>query len=45
MNKKKSFTLVELLAVIAISGILIVGTAFGVNTLWQNNRVDICEFS
>ena len=43
MNKKKSFTLVELLAVIAISGILIVGTAFGVNTLWQNNRVDICE--
>lgn len=43
MNKKRSFTLVEILAVLAISGILIVGTAVGVNTLWQNNRVDICE--
>lgn len=43
MNKKNSFTLVEILAVLAISGILLVGTAVGVNTLWQNNRVDICE--
>ena len=43
MNKKKCFTLVEILAVVAISGILLVGTAVGVNTLWQNNRVDICE--
>ena len=43
MNKKRSFTLVEILAVLAISGILIVGTVVGVNTLWQNNRVDICE--
>ena len=43
MNKKKCFTLVEILAVLAISGILLVGTAVGVNTLWQNNRVDICE--
>lgn len=43
MSKKKSFTLVEILAVLAISGILIVGTVVGVNTLWQNNRVDICE--
>ena len=43
MNKKKCFTLVEILAVLAISGIVIVGTAVGVNTLWQNNRVDICE--
>ena len=43
MTKKKCFTLVEILAVIAISGILFVGTAVGVNTLWQNNRVDICE--
>lgn len=43
MNKKRSFTLVEILAVVAISGILLVGTAVGVNTLWQNNRVDICE--
>ena len=43
MNKKKCFTLVEILAVLAISGLLIVGTVVGVNTLWQNNRVDICE--
>lgn len=43
MNRKKGFTLVEILAVLAITGILIVGTAVGVNTLWQNNRVDICE--
>lgn len=43
MNKRKCFTLVEILAVLAISGILLVGTAVGVNTLWQNNRVDICE--
>ena len=43
MKKKKSFTLVEILAVLAISGILLAGTAMGVNTLWQNNRVDICE--
>ena len=43
MNKKKSFTLVEILAVLAISGILLVGTSVGINTLWQNNRVDMCE--
>ena len=43
MSKKRSFTLVEILAVLTISGILIVGTVVGVNTLWQNNRVDICE--
>ena len=42
MNKKKCFTLVEILAVVAISGILLVGTAVGVNTLWQNNRVENC---
>ena len=43
MNKKRSFTLVEILSVVAICGILFVGTAVGLNTLWQNNRVDICE--
>lgn len=43
MNKKNGFTLVEILAVLAITGILLVGTAVGVNTLWQNNRVDVCE--
>ncbi len=43
MKRKKGFTLVETLAVLAIIGILIVGTTVGVNTLWQNNRVDICE--
>lgn len=43
MKKIKGFTFVEILAVLAISGILFAGTVFGVNTLWQNNRVDICE--
>ena len=43
MIKKKGFTLVEILAVTAITGILVVGTAIGVNRLWQNNRIDICE--
>ena len=43
MKRKQCFTLVEILAVVAITGILITGTAVGVNALWQNNRVDICE--
>ena len=43
MNKKKSFTLVEILAVLAISGILLCGTVIGINTVWQNNRIDVCE--
>ena len=41
MKRKQCFTLVEILAVVAITGILITGTAVGVNALWQNNRVDI----
>ena len=41
--KRSGFTLVEILAVITITGIMIVGTVIGVNTLWQNNRIDICE--
>lgn len=41
--KKNAFTLVEILAVLAISGILIVGTAISINKAWQNNRVDVCE--
>lgn len=43
MKKKNSFTLVEILAVLAIVGILTVGTVVGVNKLWQNNRIDVCE--
>ena len=41
--KKCCFTLVEILAVIAITGILTVGTAISMNRAWQNNRIDICE--
>lgn len=43
MIKKKCFTFVEILAVLSIVGILIVGTVVGINTVWQNNRIDICE--
>ena len=43
MKKTSCFTLVEILAVIAITGILTVGTIVGVNRMWQNNRIDICE--
>ena len=43
MKKISCFTLVEILAVLAITGILTVGTAVGVNRMWQNNRIDICE--
>lgn len=41
--KKQGFTFVEILMVLAIAGILIVGTAVGFNKAWQNNRVDTCE--
>ena len=41
--KKTGFTFVEILMVLAIAGILIVGTAVGFNKAWQNNRVDTCE--
>ncbi len=43
MRKKKAFTLVEILGVVVLIGILIVGTTITVNSVWQNNRVDICE--
>lgn len=41
--KKKGFTLVEILAVLAVVGILITGIAVSFNKAWQNNRVDACE--
>lgn len=41
--KKKGFTLVEILAVLAVAGILITGIAVSFNKAWQNNRVDACE--
>lgn len=41
--RKQCFTLVELLGVMAISGILIAGTAVGMNRVWLNNRIDTCE--
>ena len=41
--KKKCFTFVEILAVIAIIGILITGTAISINRAYQNNRIDTCE--
>lgn len=43
MKKISCFTLVEILAVLAITGILTVGMVVGVNRIWQNNRIDICE--
>lgn len=43
MKKKSCFTLVEILAVLALTGILTVGTVVGVNRIWQNNRIDVCE--
>lgn len=41
--KKKGFTLVEILIVLAIAGILITGIAVSFNKAWENNRVDACE--
>lgn len=41
--KKRAFTFAEILCAIAVIGILITGTVIGVNRLWQNNRIDICE--
>ena len=43
MIKKKGFTLVEILIVLAIVGILIIGTAVSFNKAWENNRIDSCE--
>ena len=43
MKKKKCFTLVEILGALAIISILTVCMSVGVNTIWQNNRIDICE--
>lgn len=41
--KKNAFTFAEILCAIAVIGILITATSIGVNRLWQNNRIDICE--
>lgn len=41
--RKQCFTLVELLGVMAISGILVAGTVVGMNRVWLNNRIDTCE--
>ena len=41
--KKKGFTFVEILAVLAVAGILITGIAVSFNKTWHNNRVDACE--
>lgn len=43
MRKKECFTLVEILATVAITGILMAGTIVALNRVWQNNRIDICE--
>lgn len=43
MKKKKGFTLVEILGVLMIVSIITTALAVGVNKIWQNNRVDICE--
>lgn len=41
--KKKGFTFVEILAVLAVIGILFTGMAVSFNKAWKNNRVDACE--
>lgn len=41
--KRKAFTLVEILAVIAVSGILMAAMAVNFNRAWSNNRIDTCE--
>ena len=43
MIKKKGFTLLEILIVLAVVGILIIGTAVSFNKAWENNRIDSCE--
>ena len=43
MKKRKGFTLVETLGVLAIVSIIVTALSVGVNKIWQNNRVDICE--
>jgi prepilin-type N-terminal cleavage/methylation domain-containing protein len=40
---KKAFTLIEILAVTALCGILIVSSAISLNRVWQNNQIDVCE--
>jgi prepilin-type N-terminal cleavage/methylation domain-containing protein len=40
---KKAFTLIEILAVTALCGILIVSSAISLNKVWQNNQIDVCE--
>lgn len=43
MKKKKCFTFVEILGVLVIISILSVAMFVGVDRVWQNNRIDICE--
>ena len=43
MKKRKGFTLVETLGVLVIVSIIVTALSVGVNKIWQNNRVDICE--
>ena len=43
MKRKKAFTLVEMLAVIAVVGIITAGSYMSLNRTWRNNQTDICE--
>lgn len=43
MIKKKCFTFVEILGVLAVISIITIATTVGVNRIWQNNRIDTCE--
>ena len=41
--KKRCFTFVEIIGVMAVIGLLFTGTVTYINRVWQNNRIDICE--
>lgn len=43
IKKKKAFTLVEIMAVIAVVGILSAVGYVTFNRAWRNNQTDICE--
>ena len=43
MNKKRGFTLIEVLAVIVIISIISTGSVVSYNRIWRNHQIDIAE--